>query len=59
MNIAVVTRNLSAGGAERVVVQLLDEWVKTNNCELILLDNCDDFYKVDSRVKITRIGQKK
>lgn len=58
MNIAVVTRNLSAGGAERVVVQLLDEWVKTNNCELILLDNCDDFYKVDSRVKITRIGQK-
>ena len=44
MKIAIVTRNMGAGGAERVISQLLGSWVKKgHNLSLILLDNCEDF----------------
>ena len=57
MNITVVTRNLAAGGAERVIVQLLGEWSKENECSLVLLNNENDFYNIPSSVKVTRIGK--
>lgn len=58
MKITVVTRNLAAGGAERVIVQLLGEWSKENTCSLILLNNENDFYDVPPSVKVIRIGKK-
>ena len=58
MKITVVTRNLAAGGAERVIVQLLGEWSKENTCSLILLNNEKDFYDVSPSVKVIRIGKK-
>ncbi len=58
MKIAIVTRNMGAGGAERVISQLLDSWIKKgHNLSLILLDNCEDFYPVPSDVSVFRIGQ--
>ena len=56
--IAVVTRSLSAGGAERVVAQLINEWAGAGlECTLILLDICPRFYDTDKRVKIIEIGR--
>lgn len=57
MNIVVVTRNLAAGGAERVIVQLLNNWVNNGNkCSLILLDKIERFYQLDKSVDVYEIG---
>jgi len=57
MHVAVVTKNLAAGGAERVIVQLLNEWCKQNiQCSLILLNKEDQFYKVNKCVNVLEIG---
>ncbi len=57
MNIVVVTRNLAAGGAERVIVQLMNNWVDHGNkCSLILLDKKERFYPTDKRIDIYEIG---
>ena len=57
MKITIVTRNMCAGGAERVISQLLSEWVKNNTkCHLILLENTEDFYEIPAGVCVTRIG---
>ena len=56
--IAVVTRSLSAGGAERVITQLINEWAGAGlECTLILLDKCPRFYETDKRIKIIEIGR--
>lgn len=57
MKITIVTKNLCAGGAERVISELLKEWVldTKNECNLILLENVEDFYKVPDNVKIIRM----
>lgn len=57
MKITVITRNLSAGGAERVIVQLLNEWKENNECNLVLIDDCEDFYELDNDIWIIRIGR--
>ncbi len=45
------------GGAERVISQLANQFIKTNHeVNLILLGNLPDFYKINSNVKIYRLG---
>lgn len=57
MHIAVVTKNLAAGGAERVIVQLLNEWCEQDiQCTLILLNKDAQFYKVNECVNVFEIG---
>ena len=47
MHIAVVTKNMGAGGAERVISQLLKEWTKSGvSCTLICMHPGDVFYSV-------------
>lgn len=57
MKIAIITMKISSGGSQRVIVQLLNDWVDRNECLLILLDDAEDFYKIDDRVNIHRIGK--
>ena len=57
MHITIVTRSLCAGGAERVIAQLLNHWVENQTqCSLILLDKKDRFYPLDSRITVHEIG---
>ena len=47
MHIAVVTKNMGAGGAERVIAQLLKEWTKNGvSCTLICIHPGEKFYSV-------------
>ena len=56
--IAIVTRNLHSGGAERVIAQLVNEWSKNGIlCYLVLLDKSEIFYKIDNKVKIIELGK--
>ena len=57
MNITLVIPSLAMGGAERVISQLANQFIKTNHeVNLILLGNLPDFYKINSNVKIYRLG---
>lgn len=58
MRIAVVTKELAAGGAERVIAQLLNEWSGMGHeCHLILLDKTPRFYGVSDAVDVLEIGE--
>lgn len=58
MHIVIVSASLEAGGAERVISQLVNEWAKKNvKCELILLDQKKHFYQISDSVKIHEIGK--
>lgn len=58
MHITIVTAAIASGGAQRVIVQLLNKWIKDGDkCSLILLNKEEDFYKIDQRVSIYRIGK--
>ena len=51
MHIAVVTRNMGAGGAERVIAQLLSEWSKTGiQCSLVSMHPAERFYQLPEGV---------
>lgn len=57
MHIAVVTKNMAAGGAERVIAQLINEWcAKGISCSLILLNKNDIFYSEHPDARIIEIG---
>lgn len=57
MHIVIVTRNLAAGGAERVIAQLLTEWCNNEiECSLILLNKEPLFYEIPSKVNLIEIG---
>lgn len=60
MKIMIITKNMRAGGAERVISQLLKEWTldKTLECTLVLLENVEDFYSIPSSVSVQRIDVK-
>ena len=55
--IVVITRSLYAGGAERVIAQLLNYFVQFTNCRLILLDDERILYKLDERIMVESIGR--
>lgn len=58
MHIVIVTRNLSAGGTERVIAQLLTEWCNNGiECSLILLNQDPIFYEIPVRVNLYEIGK--
>lgn len=57
-NIVIVTKNMAAGGAERVIAQLLEEWcMKGRHCTLILLDKKKIFYQLPLDLKVYEIGK--
>ena len=59
MKISFVTRNLSAGGAERVIAQLAQYMCeKEVQCEIITIDQKEIFYPIPSEVKNYQIGKK-
>lgn len=57
--IAIVTRNMFGGGAERVIAQLI-KYLDSNNlkCILITIDKGEIFYEIPNSVKIFEIGKK-
>lgn len=57
MTIFLVIPTLKQGGAERVMSELANFFsAKGHNVELVLLAKSQDFYKVDSRIVIHRLG---
>lgn len=57
MKIEIVTRNLKAGGAERVISQLLNYWSECGiDCYLVMLEKTDHFYTINSNVSVFEIG---
>lgn len=54
MKVLLVIPNLDAGGAERVVSILANNWIQNNiDVEIILLAGGTPFYKLDPRIQIT------
>ena len=54
MKILEIIQSLGSGGAERLVVDLCNEFVKTEDVYLLLLKDADHFYlpQVSSKVKV-------
>ena len=51
MHIAIVTKNMGAGGAERVIAQLINEWTKMGvSCTLICMHPEEAFYSISDGV---------
>lgn len=58
MRITIVTKSLAAGGAERVIAQLLNEWSANDvECSLILLSKTQPFYTISEKVIVHEIGK--
>ena len=54
-----VTRNMKAGGAERVIAQLANYFSRIGiHCTIVTLDKEEIFYKLDSSINIYAIGEK-
>ena len=56
--IVILINSLESGGAERVVSNLLNLWVKKYDCYLILIHNYK-FYEIDERIKIISLEESK
>ena len=58
MNFFLITPTLQQGGAERVIIELANEFCtyKEVKVHLVLLAKSEDFYSVDKRIKIHRLG---
>jgi len=56
--LSIFINSLESGGAERVVSNLLNVWVKEYDCYLILIHNYK-FYEIDSKVKIISLDEPK
>ena len=55
----VVTRNLKAGGAERVISQLINRFCEEGiECIIVTVDEAQVFYTIDPRVKLYSVGKK-
>lgn len=58
-HLAIVTRNMKAGGAERVIAQLVKHFSKEQiKCTIVTLDDEEIFYDLPSEVGIYAIGKK-
>lgn len=56
--IVILINSLESGGAERVVSNLLNNWIEKYDCYLILIHNYK-FYEIDKRVKIISLDEPK
>lgn len=56
--IVILINSLESGGAERVVSNLLNVWIKEYDCYLILIHNYK-FYELDTKVKIISLNESK
>ncbi|MGO1371977.1 MAG: glycosyltransferase family 4 protein [Senegalia sp. (in: firmicutes)] len=57
--LVIVTKNMKAGGAERVIAQLANYMSKYNiKCTIMTLDNTEVFYNLSDKVDICEIGEK-
>lgn len=57
--IVIVTNNMGAGGAERVIAQLVNYFTNSNiECFIIQLSKGEVFYTLDSKVTVNSIGKK-
>lgn len=58
MRIIMIIPSLGGGGSERVLSSLVNDWTVNEICEVevVVLTNTPDFYVIDDRVKIHRMG---
>lgn len=57
--IDIITKAMTSGGAERVIAQLANYFVRSDICcRIITTDNRDIMYPLDKRVKVAPIGKK-
>lgn len=58
MKILMVIPSLGGGGSERVLSSLANDWTVNGICkvEIVVLTNTPDFYVIDDRIKIHRMG---
>src|SRR5690625_359796 len=57
--VCIVTRNMKAGGAERVISQLANYLVGENiSCTIVTINDDETFYKLNPNVKLYAIGKK-
>lgn len=47
---------LNAGGSERVMVTLANEWSKDNDVSILIFHNTDSFYELSDQVKLIKMG---
>ena len=58
MKILIVGNNLLPGGAERVIIQLLDNFVGNgNDCSLVLVNKLKHYYTVPEKVRLYEIDR--
>lgn len=58
-SIVIVTRNMLAGGAERVIAQLANYFVKQGiDVKIVTLDDEKMFYDINSQIEMIAIGKK-
>lgn len=57
--IIIITRNMCAGGAERVIAQLSNYLIKKKtDCTIITTDKSEVFYDLDRKIKLIPVGRK-
>lgn len=58
MKVLMIIPSLGSGGAERVLSGLANDWTVKNKCkiELVILMNSEDFYQINSKIKIHRLN---
>ncbi|WPC34791.1 glycosyltransferase [Acinetobacter sp. YWS30-1] len=58
MKILMIIPSLSAGGAERVLSSLANDWIARNMCEIemVVFTNVEDFYEINENIKIHRFN---
>lgn len=58
MKISIVTRHMKAGGAERVIAELVQYMVKKDiECNIITIDDKEIFYELPPQVQVHPIGK--
>lgn len=58
-NVMIITRNLKAGGAERVISLLSNNFCKNGlNCTILMLENEEIFYEINDQIELVPIEEK-